>query len=934
MNKQQITGLLRRFYAGDQKALEELYRLTGKFAFFHARTMVQQDEEAWKFVETFYTDLYKAQAIPTSEEKVDGWLASWILKEGQKLLAARQGTVSSVHAGNAPTLPEEDKSAIFDDSLIPVLAEALNQLPPLQKTAVWGFYMDGLSFDELADCFGCQRQTVETRLYYAQKGLLTRLRSSVPEQTFPEILNTATIQRGLLALYENTEYPEYISTLALAEIEKKLGFISDEEQMEHLSNNLASEIKTIENQMVSPDAARNELQNTAFTLDEDSQDSEDTDGDDEEDYGRESRNLPHRRRKSSSFKKKIWAAAAAVLVLAGAGGGFAWYQHHTTIVRQQKELASLVEASGGLYGWLSEQKAVLQECPLTEEEKEKLNAFLDQGKQMQESDYKGQITFVQQMADFEATVKTRLDSEETSKLEELTAQDPGYATDEQLSQMSKYSEQAKKLIQNGKYKQFEALAAEWKEYAAQAAAKKTGLDVSVVQYDFSEFPKIRLYLDVRDSGSGESVKNLAPNMFYVSERDAATGDFLRRSVEKAVLMNENEGLNMDLLADTSGSMQNGNMEAAKDVMHHFIDTVQFGAGDRVKLTPFNSDIDKTGYFTSDAGRLNSEISSYAAYGGTKLYDSIIYGVQDVSGQEGAKCVIAFTDGIDEHSYNTAQDVVNVVSRYRIPVFIVRIGDTSTSGADAELRQIAEASGGSFKNMAQFNADMNAFYSQIYRQIKEYYVVEYEVDDAKTILDTRDVSVYVQDGSKGGESEMNIKAGDEFFESLLGSYLRSYITDMNNHHYEQLEQYVDNTVAADNTWSIQWQMKKQVTGGFSNVAEETLMDYEVTSVTVEDENTIHLKANENYDVVYDEVLGDLRKSQRTMAADIISYLNARGYSNLDDSTTVRAWAKVNQKPEYILRKGSDGKWKFSEYAGSLTLDEKRQLYSAEITGSTW
>ncbi len=94
---------------------------------------------------------------------------------------------------------------------------------------------------------------------------------------------------------------------------------------------------------------------------------------------------------------------------------------------------------------------------------------------MQESDYKGQIAFIQQMADFEAAVKTRLDSEETSKLEELTAQDPGYATDEQLSQMSQYSEQAKELIQNGKYKQFEALAAEWKEYAAQAAAKKNGI---------------------------------------------------------------------------------------------------------------------------------------------------------------------------------------------------------------------------------------------------------------------------------------------------------------------------------------------------------------------------------------------------------------------------------------------------------------------------
>ncbi|WP_294340284.1 hypothetical protein [uncultured Clostridium sp.] len=42
MNEQQITELLRRFYAGDQKALEELYRLTGKFAFFHARTMASE----------------------------------------------------------------------------------------------------------------------------------------------------------------------------------------------------------------------------------------------------------------------------------------------------------------------------------------------------------------------------------------------------------------------------------------------------------------------------------------------------------------------------------------------------------------------------------------------------------------------------------------------------------------------------------------------------------------------------------------------------------------------------------------------------------------------------------------------------------------------------------------------------------------------------
>ncbi len=373
------------------------------------------------------------------------------------------------------------------------------------------------------------------------------------------------------------------------------------------------------------------------------------------------------------------------------------------------------------------------------------------------------------------------------------------------------------------------------------------------------------------------------------------------------------------------------MEAAKEVMKHFIRTVQFGAGDRIKMTQFNSDIDKSGYFTSDASAINQIIDSYSAEGGTKLYDSIIYGVQDVSGQEGAKCVLAFTDGIDEHSYNTAEDVVEVVSRYNIPVFIVRIGDSSTAGADDSLQKIAQASGGDFKNLSEFSSDMNTFYSQIYRQMKEYYVVEYKADSLDEIMDLRDISVYVQNGDKGGETREAIDIGEEFFETLLGSYLRSYITDMNNHHYEALAQYVDSNVAEDDTWSIQWQMRKQVSGGFANVTEETLMDYRVTGVEVVDDTTIHLKAEENYDVVYDENGGELLYNERRMTRDVVDFM-ARHGETLTNSDLIRVWARVNQKPEYILKKGNDGKWKFSKYAESLTLDEKREIYHIEKTGS--
>lgn len=143
---------------------------------------------------------------------------------------------------------------------------------------------------------------------------------------------------------------------------------------------------------------------------------------------------------------------------------------------------------------------------------------------------------------------------------------------------------------------------------------------------------MRLYLDVRDD-TGNIVKELSANMFYVSERNAQTGNFQNYTVKKAIQMNENEKLNMNLLVDTSSSMANDKMDSAKDIIKNFLATVQFPVGDKVRLTPFNCMIDKTGYFTDSLDTLHRSIESYQPTGQTKLYNTIIYGVQDISGQD-------------------------------------------------------------------------------------------------------------------------------------------------------------------------------------------------------------------------------------------------------------------------------------------------------------
>ncbi len=634
--------------------------------------------------------------------------------------------------------------------------------------------------------------------------------------------------------------------------------------------------------------------------------------------------------KPSANKWPIIAAfVLGVMMLAGSVGGALYVRQMRERQALQAQLEEMLNGASNVSRWMRQFDDQLAAYGLEEEEQSRLEELSEKAKKLDEENYVSQIELLKEAAAFEEQVTDRLKAEAQARADQIKGRDPGYASEEQKNRLQEYSDQMNALIEEKKFQEAASLAEQWEDFAEEASVKKTGYQVNIMQYDMSEYPKVRLYLDVRDE-TGGSVKELAPHMFYVSEGDAASGDFLNRAVQKAVAMNDNERLNINLLADTSGSMDGQRMESAKSIMRNFLNTVQFNAGDQVKLTQFNSIIDKSGFFSNDINQLNQTISSYSATGGTKLYDTIIYGVQDVSGQEGAKCVIAFTDGHDEHSYNSPEQVIEVVSRYRIPVFIVRVGDTSSSSRDSVLQQIAQASGGSFKNLQQFSTDMNDFYNQIYRQLKEYYVVEYEADSMMDIMKTKQIDVYIQNGDKGGEAVGTANPGTELFDSLLGSYLRSYIYDMNNHYYDRLREYVDDTVAPDDTKSIQWQMKKQVSGGFNNVAAETLMDYSITGIQVLNEDTVHMKTSENYEVIYDEVYGDLLTNGKNISREQLNYLESRfGGYYFDEWTPLRFWGRVNQQPEYILKRGADGRWRFSQYAGDLGLKAQRQIYDVEI-----
>ena len=565
----------------------------------------------------------------------------------------------------------------------------------------------------------------------------------------------------------------------------------------------------------------------------------------------------------------------------------------------------------------------LESYGLEENEKERLQKIDAECDDIGDNDYKNQLLIAKKLVKLTSQIESRIETSAKELVEKLDNTDVPYASEDEKEKLTEYSENISEMIKKHNFINYKEVSENWSKLVEYSSTKLTGLDVNIVQFDYTDYPTVRMYVDVKDS-SGDVVTNLSPNMFYVSEKSVANGDFQSVTIKNISMLDQKDALNIDMVADTSASMEGERLSSAKAVMSTFLNTVQFNVGDKVKLTEFNSYIDKSGVFTSDVNSLNQKIFSYIASGQTKLYDTLIYAVQDVSGIPGAKCVLAFTDGEDVGSYNSASDVINVVSAYKIPVYIVRIGD-NYSANDSDLIQITSASGGEFKYFNSFGMDMGNFYSSIYKGMKQYYEIEYEMPDANNYTDKRDINVYVKGDGVGGSADIETNSGNDFFNTLLGNFLRSYIEDMNAHSYNQMASKIDDTVSPTDETGLKYQMTKQVTGGFANVVSESLMSYNVSSITVVDENTIKLATNEDYDVILD-------RKYSSFTGDKLTQVNTALYKNswsANADSQIRIWERVNQKPEYILKKGSDGIWRFSQYSVDPGSNATIAIYDAMV-----
>lgn len=239
---------------------------------------------------------------------------------------------------------------------------------------------------------------------------------------------------------------------------------------------------------------------------------------------------------------------------------------------------------------------------------------------------------------------------------------------------------------------------------------------NVEQVDVTAYPTVKLYVSGYNMLTGDLVKLAADR---IAIKELIDGTYSDVTINKASQLDEKEKLNTCLVADVSGSMYE-QMDVVKEAMEKFVDCIQYSSGDQTSLITFDNTVNVNTAFSNNKNQMVNEINNMYAGNSTALYDALYVAVCQAAEQEGAKCIIAFTDGYDNVSIKTSDEVISVANKYGVPVYIIGIGyDVDVN----ELNYISEETGGFYQSIDD-GKDMQDIYNKIYRENKELYLIEY------------------------------------------------------------------------------------------------------------------------------------------------------------------------------------------------------------------
>jgi VWFA-related protein len=229
---------------------------------------------------------------------------------------------------------------------------------------------------------------------------------------------------------------------------------------------------------------------------------------------------------------------------------------------------------------------------------------------------------------------------------------------------------------------------------------------------------VQVTATVTDSG-GRFIKGLPKDAFRVFE------DRVPQRITH--FASENVPLELVLAIDISGSMTDA-FPAVKEAVKKFLAALP--EGQQVTMLGFNNDIlTLARRETKPAMRLRA-IDRLQTWGGTALYDVLVMSLDQLGRQVGRKAVVIFTDGDDQSSHVTLQDVLGRVDTSDATLFLIGQGRAREQDRLKQvLDRLADVSGG----RALYPTDtghLDATFGDIVAELSNQYLLAYPPTNTK------------------------------------------------------------------------------------------------------------------------------------------------------------------------------------------------------------
>jgi Ca-activated chloride channel family protein len=247
----------------------------------------------------------------------------------------------------------------------------------------------------------------------------------------------------------------------------------------------------------------------------------------------------------------------------------------------------------------------------------------------------------------------------------------------------------------------------WAALAAQQPSFRSGTGV------------VSLFATVVD-GEKRLVPDLTKDDFDVFDND--------KLQTITVFDNEVRPITVVVLLDTSLSMT-GNLELLGRAAEQFL--IRLLPEDKAKVGAFNDKIEIGAEFTSNRDALVSDLKNLDYGNGTKLYDALLQGIDELHGIDGRRVILVFTDGDD---YGSRSGLGAVIDRARIAeIMVYAIGFQSEyfdglrmvrSRPDHGLQKLADETGGGYFELKK-SSELGSTFSRVALELHSQYVLGFE-----------------------------------------------------------------------------------------------------------------------------------------------------------------------------------------------------------------